>query len=447
MIIYYHIDELNRDAVVASALKRKFAAHGHRLVYGNRLSNRLVKYFHRAFDVIIMPRPHIVYDNWGEAWMQWQTKFVMLSTESLGIICKDHHVMARTLLEREYFQGKKEYVKRIDAFCLWGEKQQQAVREYAPELADKCHVVGHPRHDRLCEAVSAPTPHAGIPGKKRIGIITRAVALNDYYGRCALDVFSTLLDEHFQYEYYDKETGQKLKSMRPTAQPAENTIVQAFDAATTLKVIAQLYKEGHYLSIRVHPKEKSEMWSLLMQRAGFAVEVSNPALPIAAWLKGLDYIVGPPSTSFYDAVMLGVTPISISEIEPRRKHYIDALWEDNNRLMPSTAKPESIDALSALLASGASLQPDRNRDKVLKEEADFPDCADALDKVVAVCEALRKTKKSSGAHWALFESARTLFQVLWKIKSSLIKRSQNSAMFILDRPTTQFINDLVGGVK
>ena len=72
----------------------------------NRVSNRLLKYFHSSFDVIVVPRPHVLYDNWGEDWLSWNLRFVTLSTESLGIICKDHHVMASTLLEKEYFEGR-----------------------------------------------------------------------------------------------------------------------------------------------------------------------------------------------------------------------------------------------------------------------------------------------------------------------------------------------------
>ena len=195
MNIYFHIDELKRDAVVASALQKKFAKKGHKLVYGNRVSNRLLKYFHSAFDVIIVPRPHVLNDCWGDSWMKWDSRFVMLSSESLGIICKDHHVMARTLLEKDFFEGKKEYVDRIDAFCLWGTKQLQAVKEYAGEIVEKCHVVGHPRHDKNCLSKASVNQSK----KKTIGVITRSVVLNDYFGRSALDTFTTLFDDHFQY--------------------------------------------------------------------------------------------------------------------------------------------------------------------------------------------------------------------------------------------------------
>jgi hypothetical protein len=81
--IYFLIDELNRDAVVASALKKKFAQKGHKLVYGNRASNRLLKYFHQAFDVIVFPRPHLIYDNWGDDWLAWKARFVTQSRHHL----------------------------------------------------------------------------------------------------------------------------------------------------------------------------------------------------------------------------------------------------------------------------------------------------------------------------------------------------------------------------
>ena len=46
MVIFFHIDELNRDSIVASALRVKFANNGDTLIYGNRLVARLLKIFH-----------------------------------------------------------------------------------------------------------------------------------------------------------------------------------------------------------------------------------------------------------------------------------------------------------------------------------------------------------------------------------------------------------------
>jgi surface carbohydrate biosynthesis protein len=444
MNIYFHIDELNRDAVVASALQKKCAARGHTLIFGNRLSNRLVPYFRKAFDIIIMPRPHMLYDNWGDAWMEWEAKFVMLSTESLGIICKDHKVMARTLLERDYFEGQKKYVARIDAFCLWGRKQLSAIQEYAQDIANKCHVVGHPRQDTLCKNLKRPGRSQLSTGKKNIGIITRAVALNDYFGRSALDGFSTLLDDHFQYEYINQKTNEKLRSKRASSQPLETLVVQAIDVESTLKTIDALLRAGHAVHLRAHPKERVDSWQTLLHRSGLTAEICEPKQPIVSWLQGLDYIIGPPSTSFYDAAMLGITPISISALNSHRSGHIDELWEDNNQLMPYVYKPESIKQLLEYIDGAKQIEACNEMNRILKEESDFPDCAGSLDRVIDVCTSLVAKKESQWAYLMSFVVARKIFNILWKLRSMYIRRTENSAMFVIDKKTTRFITALSG---
>ncbi len=442
MNVYFHIDELNRDAIVASVLKKKLAQHGHNLVYGNRVTNRLLKYLHRAFDVIVVPRPHVLYDNWGDEWMLWDARFVMLSSESLGIICKDHQVMARTLLEKEYFEGKRKYVDRIDAFCLWGPKQLQAVKEFASEVSQKCHVVGHPRHDVGCLSGQSDRTAGTLPTNKAVGVITRAVALNDYFGRSSLDGFTTLFDDHFQYEFFNRTTGERLSSKRPGAKPAETLIVQVIDAENTLRVIRSLVKAGHKVSVRVHPKENIDVWKNLLERCNLNAEISDPRLPIANWLKSVDYIVGPPSTSFYDAVMLGVTPISICSLDPRRKENIGELWEDNNRLMEHIFKPRTIEELLNYINKGIRNFNSGEILNVLKDEADYPACSRSLDKVVSICTADVQTTKNRKLALVWFGVTRYLFFKMWRIKNRIRGRRENSAMFAMGKNEACFIDNL-----
>lgn len=441
MNIYFLIDELHRDAVVASALKKKFAEKGHTLIYGNRATNRLLKYFHNAFDVIIFPRPHIIYDNWGDEWMSWKTRFVTLSTENLGIICKDHEVMAKTLLDREYFEGKRQYVERIDAFCFWGEKQLQAVKDHASEVADKCYVVGHPRHDDAC--VKARQDVAVVRGKsKAVGIVTRATALNNYFNRNLLDWFTVLFDDHVNFEYYNKTTGEKLPSKRATASPADAVTVQAIDIENTLRVIKRLTDAGHQVTLRVHPKENVDAWQDLLQRSGLDAEISDARLPITRWLQDLDYLVGPPSTSFYDGVMLGVTPISICNLDPRRKQSVGELWEENNRLMDHVFKPATIDELLAYIESGTRNFNSNEIRQILKEEANFPACAHALDEVVAICARGVSPARSRKLILACFKPARYIYFKAWRIMYWFLDKKINSAMFAMERKETRFIDGL-----
>lgn len=442
MNIYFHIDELNRDAVVASALKKKFAQIGHNLIYGNRATGRLLKYLHNAFDVIVVPRPHMLYDNWKDDWMSWDTRFVMLSSESLGIICKDHQVMARTLLEKGYFEGNRKYVDRIDAFCLWGSKQLQAVKDYAEDVSHKCHVVGHPRHDTSCVNNLRVSTTEARQTKKFIGVITRAVALNDYFKRSSLDGYTTLFDDHFQYEFFNKTTGEKLPSKRPGVRPSDTLVVQAIDAENTLKIISRLLSAGYEVSVRVHPKENAGVWKDLLMRCNLGAEVSNSRLPIANWIKGIDYLVGPPSTCFYDAVMLGVTPISISEIDSRRKESVGELWEENNRLMEHIYKPNTIDDLINYIKSETRNFNGNEILNILKEEADFPACGSALTKVVGVCTSKISIPKNRNLFLMLFVFSRYIFFKIWRVRNKFIGREENSALFAMCREETQFIDSL-----
>jgi surface carbohydrate biosynthesis protein len=442
MNIYFMIDELSRDAVVASALKKKFAEKGHHLVYGNRASNRLLKYFHGAFDVIVFPRPHLIYDNWGEDWLTWKARFVTLSTENVGIICKDHQVMAKTLLEREYFEGDRKYVDRIDAFCFWGSKQLQAVKDYATEVAHKCHVVGHPRHDSLCIKRPKEERVALRGRKKSVGVITRAVALNDYFKRSPMDWYATIFDDHVNYEFRNKITGESLPSKRAAASPANMLVVQAIDVENTLKIISLLLQAGHQVSVRIHPKEDSNVWRYIFKRCKLNAEISAPSLPITDWLQDRDYIFGPPSTSFYDGVMMGVTPISICNLDPRRKASTSELWEENNRLMDHVFKPESIEDLLHYIDAGVRNVDSPEILNILADEANFPACSNALNQVVEVCLANPAGTRRTELRLLLFKAVRAAYFVAWRLRNIFLGRKENSAMFAMTDRKIRFINGL-----
>jgi surface carbohydrate biosynthesis protein len=439
MIIYFHIDELNRDSIVASVLREKFANNGDTLIYGNRLLSRLLKIFHFLFDIIIVPRPHFLYDLWGDKYLNWNSKIIMLSTESLGIICKDYKVMARTLLEKGFFENDKSVVNRIDAFCLWGTRQHDAITEFYSEQFSKFHIVGHPRHDKQC---LMPNINNQKNNKTRIGIVTRSVSINDYQGRSTLDAFSTLLDSHFQFEYLNKITGEKLKSTRPGAFPAETIAVTSLDTAVLIKIISELNNNDFELYLRPHPKEDISVWNKILKSNKIQIQIVDPFEPITHWLKNIDFLIGPPSTSFYDAIMLGVCPISINGIDKRRDIFIGELWEDNNRLMPGILQPNSIEEVIEIIKENKSYVPSPETLKILNEEADFPNCLNSLDKVVEICNKMYQKKPKSSKYIFLFLIAKYIFLIFWKIRNFIYRINPNSSYFALDLKTTKNINQL-----
>lgn len=439
MIIYFHIDELNRDSIVASALKVKFAKNGDILVYGNRLAARLLIIFHFVFDIIIIPRPHFLYDLWGNSFKKWNTKIIMLSTEALGIICKDYRVMARTLLEKDYFEGNKSIVNEIDAFCLWGERQFNAIAKTSNEILNKFHIVGHPRHDSFC----TKSINQSINVKKTIGIVTRSVILNDYYGRQTLDSFSTLLDPHFQFEFYNNKTGDFLKSKRSGAFPAETVAVTALDTACIIKIINKLNLEGFKVIIRPHPREDISVWKKILEKNNTFVSFADPFEPITHWLKKINYLIGSPSTTFYDSIMSGVMPISINLIDNRRSQFVKELWEDNNRLMKYIYQPTSIEELINFVKKNEPYKISTEILNVLKEEANFPECSNSLDRVIEVCKLFDTKNKNQHFSLFLYNISSRIFILLWKIRNLLFGIKQNSSYFPLDKKNINNINNLI----
>jgi surface carbohydrate biosynthesis protein len=348
--------------------------------------------------------------------------------------------MARTLLEKEYFEGKRAYVDRIDAFCLWGKKQLQAIQDHASEISHKCYVVGHPRHDKNCIKQDSWEKSDQKNTKKRIGIITRAVGLNDYFNRTPLESFRILFDDHFKYEFFNKVTGEKLVSKRPQATPAGVLVVQAIDLENSLKIMKKLCDEGNDVFIRIHPKESASNWRILLKNCDLPVEVSDEKMPISNWISKIDYLIGPPSTSFYDALMLGKTPISIGNLDSRRQASVGELWEDNNRLMTYVFKPNSIEELVDLVNKGNSMQPNKEVMAILEEEANYPLCSNSLDKVVEICIASAVNPKNRKI--SLFLFTRYIFFQIWKLKSKITRREENSAMFTIGKAESNFIDSL-----
>lgn len=439
-LIYFHIDELKRDAVVASALRLQLERDGHRLVYGNRALTRWLHITRFFFDVIVVPRPHFLTYYHQQKWLKWDNQFVMLSTENIGIICKDEPTMARALLERDYFEGNESIVQRINAFCVWGRAQANALINCAPELTKKVHVVGHPRYDNLC--VTPRTPR--IRNRTRVGILLRANSINDYYGRSALDTFCTLFDDHFQYEYFNRTTNSYLVSRRAPASPAENIAVQALDTGVLLKIISRLNDPRYILSIRHHPRESNTAWNKVLKYVDPAIRCDMGLEPMTTWLSNQDVVVGSPTTVFYDASVAGVTPISIEYIDPRRRPLIGELWEDNNRLSPYIEKPKSIeDLVSKIDACEQHISADAY--EVLHYETNYPECRQSIRAIADVLDQLnyltRKSRPKTRAF--LVEYIFMFITLMLSLKSKIRSEELTSSSFLLTRNISSEISNLV----
>ena len=443
MIIYFHIDELNRDAITAAILKKKLKERGHYLIYGNRITMRLLNYFHNFIDVIIMPRPHFLYDNFKEKWLLWDSKFITISTESLGIMTADKELIAKTLLEREYFEDNKKYVNRIDAFCVWGKKQLVAIEEFAAEVRDKVYFVGHPRYDNECLKNSHFNSEKKKNSKIQIGIISRSNALNDYYKRTTLESFSEYLSEKINYEYNNQKSGKMLLFKRP--KPIEGTVCQSIDTVNIINIIKSLIDLDYEINFRAHPKENLDVWQKMFGQYSLKIKFSKPEQPISYWLENLDYLIGPPSTAFYDAVINNVTPISIDQIDPRRKLFVTDLSEDNNSLMSHVFRPKNIEEIKEFIIQNKKINITYKIKNIFSEEVGYPECQDSINNLINVCEKIAKSEninKKRLYFYYFYLFFQIFYSFLWDLKSFIIRRKSNSAMYSLNFKIIRYINNL-----
>jgi hypothetical protein len=233
-----------------------------------------------------------------------------------------------------------------------------------------------------------------------------------------------------------------LKSKRNGAYPAENVAVTALDTGAIIKIISCLKSDNYELFFRPHPKEDIEVWRKIFSPHNIRLTFADPFEPITHWLGNVDFLIGPPSTSFYDAVMCGVRPISINALDIRRNKFIGELWEDNNRLMDEIDQPETIDEIIQILNESQMFYPSSRMNQILKEEADFPECKDSLDKVVSVCYSLYSKIPRNSIFLFCFLFSKFFFQILWKIRNGFFNKRTSSSYFALDLKTINKINRL-----
>lgn len=445
MRVYFHIDELNRDSIVASKLKRRLKQMGHSLEYGSRMTSSLAGLFNKSFDVIIIPRPHFICDQWGKKSLGWNTRFITLATENLGMICIDPRYTAKTILDRDYFEGRIEHVQRIDRICVWGERQKNAIAMHAPEVLEKVCVVGHPRHDKTLERRNSHNTRDD--GNIIVGITPRSVLLNDYYDRSPMQGFRYVNHTRRRFEFFNKRTNNYLESHTSHEQPAESICTQALDVSTTIKLALALQEQNISLQFRIHPKENQSEWEYLLKSVGISRPVFiDGEIPIRDWLGSISYLIGPPSTTFYDALMCGVEPISLHRMDSRRLLFVGSNWEDNNRLMQYIFAPQSISELVSYVKTGQLSTLDSGKFfQVLRDEANYPDCQkNAINKVASTIDSLCKYDKSNASLlcYYLYQISGKVMRIYWRVKFKLLTNGINSSRFILGSNLTRRIDGL-----
>jgi hypothetical protein len=338
MIVYFHIDELARDAVVASALKKELAAVGGRVVYGNRLTTSYLLRRFSSFDAIILPSL-LHYTGAFPDTQRLPTNVFILPNEAVG--------QATGTLRRifgKYFGDDavrcEPWHRSVAGFLLWGHAHLNPFRDQYPKYLPKCHVVGHPRFARSCR-ISSKRKSGGKPV---VGFVSRFNGLNPFDGRTPFEtVLSNMRFGKERFTLYENS---------PDRDAEDPLYTEVIDFRIMLQIMMSLDSQRFEMTVRPHPRENRLGWIKLMKKVELKVTLSPWDEPFAHWLQKVDFVVLPPSTSLYDIFFHGKLPIVTNDIVTSRADHLLTESDDNNQILRGVCRPKSVAEVIARLESG-----------------------------------------------------------------------------------------------
>src|SRR5881396_4398622 len=132
--VYFHIDEVARDAVVAANLRRVLDPFGVRLVYGNRANSEVIRYFRTlpAFDLCIFPSMDLFRASCPHP-DRISIPVILLPAETVGGMSRNLDRIAAKYFGA-YRQECTPWVEKIMAFCVWGPSHRRVFETMAPDL-------------------------------------------------------------------------------------------------------------------------------------------------------------------------------------------------------------------------------------------------------------------------------------------------------------------------
>lgn len=432
MLIYFHIDELARDAVVAAALKKELKKRGGKLVYGNRYTTDYVLRHGNIFDAVILPSLLHFYGAFPDANALPGNVFI-LQTEAIG--------QATGTLKRlngKYFgdePGKYDpWHKAVRGYLLWGPAHLNAFHEYHPEYLPKCKVVGHPRLADLCKRVRK----ARTDDRPVVGFVSRFNLLNPFDARTAFE--STVSSMRFGKKampIYEGSPGKDVEDMFYT---------EVMDFRIMLQIMLTLDPARYRIAVRPHPRENRLGWQRLARKLSLNITVSDWDKPFAHWLGEVDHIVTPPSTGLYDIFFHGRRPIVIDRVAPTRADHILTQSDDRNQILEGICRPNSVEEVIRLLESGDIPQPPESVHQCLQEQvgADIASqsTANVLDAIIEFTAGSPPVRRKVGT-LAVWYLVTTVLSELKNLKARVQRRVEQGASFDLTLRRSRWIDRLV----
>ena len=431
MLVYFHIDELARDAIVAAALKKEIACRGGRVVYGNRFTTDYMLRYGNIFDAIILPSLLHFFGAFPEAKNLPNNVFI-LQTEAIG--------QATGTLRRlngKYFGDEPEkyspWHKAVRGYLLWGPAHLNSFHEFHPEYLSKCKVVGHPRLADLCKGTTLEREDV----RPVIGFVSRFSLLSPFDARTPYEsIASSMLFGKNTKALYEGSLDKDVEDLFYT---------EVTDFRIMLQIMMTLDPARYRIAVRPHPRENRLGWQRLARKLGLNITVSDWDKPFAHWLGEIDHIVTPPSTGLYDIFFHGRRPIVIDRVVATRADHILAQSDDRNQILEGICRPNSIEEVIRLLESGDIPPPPESVNLRLQEQVGANianrSTSNILDAIVEFTAGSPPVRRKVGA-LAVWHLSVTLLSELKEFKARLQRRVEQGASFNLTLRRSAWIDRL-----
>jgi hypothetical protein len=354
MLVYFHIDELARDAVVASALKKELEKVGGRLIYGSRfMTDYILRYFN-VFDAIILPSL-IHYKIAFKDINNLPKNVYILQTEAIGQATGTLRRLNGKYFGHDHVECEP-WHKSVKAFLLWGYSHLNPFNEFYPSYISKCRVVGHPRLSKSCNKISMNKNNL----KPVVGFVSRFTILSPFDNRTPFEsVVSSMKFGKDIFPLFENSPDKDVEDMLYT---------EVIDFRIMLQVMMSLDANKYSLTVRPHPRENRMGWLKLAEKLKLNINLSPWDEPFGHWLQNVDYIVTPPSTSLYDVFYNKKNAIVINDVVASRADHILTESDDNNQILEGACRPKSVEEIISLIDSGKIPYDENNIQLRLQEQ-------------------------------------------------------------------------------
>jgi hypothetical protein len=427
--VYFHIDELARDAVVASALRYGLEEKGGQLFYGNRFVTDCLLRYHNPFDAIILPSLLHFYGAFPDANHLPNNVFI-LQTEAIGQSTK---TLKR--LNGKYFGDDAEkyapWHNAVRGYLLWGPAHLNPFHEYHPEYLPKCRVVGHPRLSKYCKGV-----RPSRSGNPVIGFVSRFNLLSPFDGRTAFESVTTSMRAGNKFMGVYEGSGDKdVEDMFYT---------EVIDFRIMLQIMRALDANTYDITVRPHPRENRHGWQRIAKKLGLKITVSDWDVPFSHWLAQTDYIVTPPSTSLYDIFYHGQHPIVIDKLVPSRANHTLAQSDDNNSILEAVCRPTTIEELIRRIETDDIPHNQTIVHECLQQQVGSAIASESIANIIGAIEEFLPLQGKAVAPWKirLWECMITVLSEIRDVRRILRRRPEQGASFNLTLRRRRWIRRL-----